>query len=246
MRFLFDKDVKELYQVTSEWKASEPFRSHPHTGIDLGLESGTDIYSPIEGTIKIADYGDQSTGKTVFVETENGETVIFGHLSDIDVKNGDIVNIGDLLGQSGSSGHSTGDHLHIGLKDSQGNFINPEDVENRFQEVAYNMKELREETGGMDGFFGTIAEIKNYFWRMKQEGFWEATFDRSFPELILDGIAKTFEFIFTFNDLFTVYPAIIFMFATFLIGNNKYTKWIVPCWLGYFATTILKYVYFGD
>lgn len=237
---------KEFYRVTSNWLDEEAFRNYPHTGIDLALESGTDIYSPIDGVItRVADFGGENTGKTIYMKTGD-ETVIFGHLSDIDVKEGDIVDVGDIIGQSGNSGHSTGDHLHIGLKDANGNFINPEDVENRFQHVASEMSKIKEESGGgMGGFLETVTDMRKYFQEVKLEGFWEATFDMSFPELMIAGFRNTVEFIFTHNDLFLIYPAIFFMLATFVIGKNKLTKWIIPCWMGYFVTTVLRYIYFG-
>ncbi len=102
----------------------EPFRLSPHNGIDLKMNTGEPIKSIKDGTISLADYGNQNAGKTIFVKWEDGKEAIYGHLSEFAVKDGQHVKAGDLIGYAGNTGHSTGSHLHFALKDN-GNFINP-------------------------------------------------------------------------------------------------------------------------
>lgn len=111
-----------------------------HTGLDVGLKRGTQLYSPLAGVIKIAgtggyftdeDYGDDGTsGKRgeIMIELANGDQVILGHTSQINVREGQQVSAGQLVGLSGSA---AGDHLHLEVRQKQrdGSFrlVNPHD-----------------------------------------------------------------------------------------------------------------------
>jgi murein DD-endopeptidase len=107
-------DPKRLHPVTKEIK--------PHNGIDIGMPAGTKLWSPIEckATVynqttkdgKLTGYGHYIvlTGKT----SSNTEVLfLFGHLLAADIENGSHVMAGTIIGRSGNSGTSTGDHLHF-------------------------------------------------------------------------------------------------------------------------------------
>ncbi|QDP42962.1 metallo-endopeptidase [Bacillus phage vB_BmeM-Goe8] len=117
----------EFYRVTTHFNAVDSLHKNGHTGIDMAMESGTKLLSPADGVVeRIVDYGSQNIGKGVIVKTENGDHLIFGHLSDnSQVHVGQTVHSGDLIGLSGDSGRSTGPHLHFGVKDTQNNFTDP-------------------------------------------------------------------------------------------------------------------------
>lgn len=84
---------------------------NPHSGLDFAASSGTPIKSPAGGRIiLVGDYF--FNGKTVFVDHGQGFISMFCHLSAIDVNVGDDVQRGDILGKVGSTGRSTGPHLH--------------------------------------------------------------------------------------------------------------------------------------
>jgi hypothetical protein len=105
------------FKLTSPFGALEEIRNgKPHTGIDLKMESGTELRSIADGVIeRVVDYGSQNIGKGVVIKLEDGTRLIYGHMSDISVKVGEIVSTGKLIGLSGNSGHSTGPHLHFGV-----------------------------------------------------------------------------------------------------------------------------------
>jgi Peptidase family M23 len=126
------------FKVTSPYGALEEFREHAHNGIDLAMPIGTDILSPINGVVdKIVDYGGENLGKGIILQTEDGRNVILGHLSDVKVKVGEHINIGQHIAESGNTGFSTGPHLHLGLKDSAGQFINPKPVADIINEASW-------------------------------------------------------------------------------------------------------------
>lgn len=101
---------------------------HPngHTGIDYAVPLHTPLHAPYDGIVTaVRDYGNHSLGKAVFVQKEDGTLYVLGHLSDIKVKIGQKIQHGDLLGLSGSTGRSTGPHLHYGEFGTNGMPIDP-------------------------------------------------------------------------------------------------------------------------
>lgn len=82
-----------------------------HEGQDYGVPGGTPIYAP-GGGIVVLSQELKVRGNVVFIDHGRGVFSAFYHMSELDVKNGDRVNAGDLLGKVGTTGFSTGDHLH--------------------------------------------------------------------------------------------------------------------------------------
>lgn len=112
------------FRLSSEFGALEEVRNGPHTGIDLSMPEGTQLRSIFDGVVeKIYDGG--KIGKGVQIKTEDGQHAIYGHMSDVDVHVGDKIHTGDAIGLSGNTGHSTGPHLHFGLRDDHGNILDP-------------------------------------------------------------------------------------------------------------------------
>lgn len=116
-----------FFRVTAEYGARDDWHHVPHSGIDLAMNLGTKIYSPTDGVVeRVCDYGSQNIGKGIIVRTDDGEHLVLGHLSDNShVYVGEHVHTGDFLGLSGSTGRSSGPHLHVGLRDSSGHFTDP-------------------------------------------------------------------------------------------------------------------------
>jgi murein DD-endopeptidase MepM/ murein hydrolase activator NlpD len=92
---------------------SDPFLGRPamHTGLDFRGSSGDPVRATAYG--KVINAGWQGGyGKMVEIDHGNTLTTRYGHLSEINVKVGDIVRIGQVIGAVGSTGRSTGPHLH--------------------------------------------------------------------------------------------------------------------------------------
>lgn len=108
-------------------------RTHPitgeagsdHNGIDIAASSGTEVVSPAKGIVKNTYYNNLG-GHQVIIEHENNYVSGFAHLQPTSVKIGQKLKRGDSFAKVGSSGSSTGPHLHFTLKDPSGNFIDPE------------------------------------------------------------------------------------------------------------------------
>ena len=148
------------FVITSPFGARESFRTKPHTGIDIRMEDGTPLAAIKDGVIKLADYGDKNAGKTVFLEMEDGKTAIYGHLSEFAVKDGQKVSEGQIIGYSGNTGFSTGEHLHFAIKDGA-TFIEPAPYLEMVDQVQQtSIIEWFLQRGAVDQYGGfTFAEL---------------------------------------------------------------------------------------
>ncbi len=98
-----------------------------HKGVDIAAPQGTAVYSAAEG--EILRIGRQPEGYGNFIEMRhpNGMTTMYAHLSRIDVASGDRVLAGERIGLVGSTGYSTGPHLHFEVRRG-GTQVNPSRV----------------------------------------------------------------------------------------------------------------------
>lgn len=86
-----------------------------HLGVDFGMEEGKDIYAAKEGTVLCTGYHG-SYGNLVKLDHGNGVQTYYAHCSKILVKEGQEVQAGDVIAQVGSTGNSTGPHLHFEVR----------------------------------------------------------------------------------------------------------------------------------
>lgn len=86
-----------------------------HTGIDLAVPAGTPIRAALPGTVRVAKY-DSSYGYYVTIGHEGGLITLYGHNSRLLVSPGQTVRAGDVISLSGSTGRSTGPHLHFEVR----------------------------------------------------------------------------------------------------------------------------------
>jgi murein DD-endopeptidase MepM/ murein hydrolase activator NlpD len=115
--------VPSIWPVEGESTDSFGFRGNPfggggaefHPGQDIAAPRGTPVYAPAEGTVVEAGWKN-GYGQTVVVDHGNGLTTRYGHLSKIEVMVGQELKRGDELGQVGSTGRSTGPHLHYEVR----------------------------------------------------------------------------------------------------------------------------------
>lgn len=83
----------------------------PHFGVDVAAPTGTPFHSPAAGVVTLADDDMYYEGGLIFLDHGHGLTSAFLHLSGVDVKPGDVIAKGDLLGRVGAGGRANGPHL---------------------------------------------------------------------------------------------------------------------------------------
>lgn len=86
-----------------------------HEGIDIGADTGTPIRAAAGGTVILADWFG-GYGNTVLVDHGGGYVTLYAHQSSLSVSEGDTVSAGQTVGLVGSTGHSTGPHLHFEVR----------------------------------------------------------------------------------------------------------------------------------
>ncbi len=97
---------------------------NPHLGLDFAAPSGTDITAPAGAIVVLAEPDMYFEGGLLILDHGDGVMSVMLHLSRLDVKVGDTVSKGDLIGAIGMTGRATGPHLHWGVK-VRGTYINP-------------------------------------------------------------------------------------------------------------------------
>ncbi|MBC8504474.1 MAG: peptidoglycan DD-metalloendopeptidase family protein [Anaerolineales bacterium] len=95
-----------------------------HLAIDIGVVLGDSVMAADAGVIMFAGWSSGGYGYTVAIDHGNGYQTLYGHLSGVSVACGQSVRQGQLIGLGGSSGNSTGPHLHFEVR-LNGGFVNP-------------------------------------------------------------------------------------------------------------------------
>ena len=95
-----------------------------HTGIDLAVPTGTPIRAALPGTVTVSSYDRGGYGYYVMIDHGNGLTTLYGHCSQLMVSVGRAVEAGTVVAMSGSTGRSTGPHLHFEVR-VNGDWVNP-------------------------------------------------------------------------------------------------------------------------
>ena len=121
-----DKPVKTGAFTSGYGVRSDPFqrRAAMHAGLDLSGAMGTPIYATADGTITDAGYNNGGYGNLIKIDHGRGIETRYGHLSAMIVRAGQRVRRGDVIGRMGSTGRSTGSHLHYEVR-IDGRAVNP-------------------------------------------------------------------------------------------------------------------------
>lgn len=117
----------------SSYTLTSPFgmRKHPilgyermHEGVDMAAPTGTPVYAAKSGKVTVTDYQKGGAGNYVSINHGDGFSSIYMHLNSYIVSKGQYVTTGQVIGYVGSTGLSTGPHLHFGIS-YKGTYVNP-------------------------------------------------------------------------------------------------------------------------
>lgn len=117
-----------------------------HVGIDIGHENGSEIYAAADGEVFFVSDDENEYGACLSIDHGEQFSSFYAHCSEICVEQGDKVKAGDLIAKTGSSGNSTGPHLHFELRKGKTQ-LDPEDFlpvpafyESDFEELSFAEK----------------------------------------------------------------------------------------------------------
>lgn len=110
--------------ITSRFGERSSIRSSAHTGLDIATKTGTPIKAVAEGIVTFAGTSG-SYGKVIKISHGNGVETWYAHCSKLYVKKGEQVSAGDIIAAVGSTGNSTGPHLHLEIR-INGTAVNPQ------------------------------------------------------------------------------------------------------------------------
>lgn len=98
--------------VAGEFKLNQSYWTF-HPGLDIHGKKGDPIFSIMSGHVQAIQTSRFGYGNAILIDHGSGLTSLYGHLSKIEVKEGDEVTLKTEIGLMGSTGHSTGPHLHL-------------------------------------------------------------------------------------------------------------------------------------
>ncbi len=133
---------KEVYRLSSSFGyRRDPFTGYRklHTGMDFALKVGNSVYATGDGKVEKVEYLYFGYGKNVTINHGFGYKTRYAHMDRIDVREGDIVKRGDVIGLSGNSGRSSGPHLHYEVK-YRNTYVNPYN----YMDLAFELEGFNE------------------------------------------------------------------------------------------------------
>lgn len=102
--------------ITSRFGSNDSVRSHAHSGLDIAAPYGTPIKAAASGTVTFSGNAGDGFGNYVIVSHGNGVTTVYAHCSSLLVSSGQTVSQGQVIARVGSTGNSTGNHLHLEVR----------------------------------------------------------------------------------------------------------------------------------
>lgn len=111
--------------ITSRYGSNDSVRSHSHSGIDIAAPYGTTIKAAASGTVTYSGNAGDGYGNYVIISHGNGVTTVYAHCSQLLVSAGQSVKQGEVIAKVGSTGNSTGNHLHLEVR-KNGVTLNPQ------------------------------------------------------------------------------------------------------------------------
>lgn len=109
-----DSHVNKI--ISSRFGEVSSVRSSAHKGLDIACKTGTDIKAIADGTVIFSGYDNNGLGYAIKIDHGNGVQTVYGHCSQLYVSVGQTIIAGEVIAAVGSTGNSTGPHLHLEIR----------------------------------------------------------------------------------------------------------------------------------
>jgi murein DD-endopeptidase MepM/ murein hydrolase activator NlpD len=166
-------ELKEIYKPVEDTRVTSPmgYRVHPvtkkhcfHNGTDFSADLDDPVYNLLDGVVvQSGSRGPMGLAVEIFHPSANVRTII-GHLNAYAVKPGQWIERGRVVGYAGSTGRSTGVHVHYSVRDAKGEWIDPLTFIEKVP--AYSEIAQKQSSGGkpvISGKFGKYGAVKVSF-----------------------------------------------------------------------------------
>lgn len=114
--FSYPVDSVDISSVFGSGRILNGVKKSPHNGVDFSADEGTPVKAAGDGMVLVARQNFYYNGTFIMIDHGHGLTTNYLHLSKLNVKRGDRVSRGDVIGEVGSTGRATGPHLHWGAQ----------------------------------------------------------------------------------------------------------------------------------
>lgn len=212
------------FRVTTPFKAVDKLHPYGHKGLDLAMPEGTTLHAINGGKVVFSGWDDK-LGNYVKIHGYDGTDLIYGHLKECKVHTGDFILEGQQIGLSGTTGRSTGPHLHLQAS-HDGQLIDP---------TEYAMKLGGFNHDNNEGFLDSVRNFSDFIKDTHNEGIWYAFTGEHFTESLIQFGKDMLNMIVQCSDLLVVVALVL---SIGVIGGSKFCKkWL---WYTSFGFLILK------
>ena len=106
--------INDVFTVTSPWWADRG--GEIHRGLDISTGAKDPVYSMLDGTVVQMWHNDSSMGNALVIKSDSGTATLYMHLDSFNVSLNSVVKVGQQVGIEGTTGESTGVHLHVEMQ----------------------------------------------------------------------------------------------------------------------------------
>lgn len=120
-----------------------------HSGVDYAIANGTPVSVIQPGKVSYAGWDDGGYGNMILISHPGGTSTLYGHMSKINVKSGQMVEPGTVIGNVGSTGRSTGPHVHFEVRQGSKRLAIPTSEGDKYFRFGGNVKVVSQKPAGM-------------------------------------------------------------------------------------------------
>lgn len=164
------------FRVTTPFKAVDRLHPNGHKGLDLAMPEGTTLHAINGGKVVFSGWDDK-LGNYVKIHGYDNTDIIYGHLKETSVDTGDFILQGQEIGLSGTTGRSTGPHLHLQVSEN-GQLLDP-------TEYAAKLGGVSDVHNSSPGVLDMFRNVSDFIQNTHDKGLWYGLTGHKFKESLI-------------------------------------------------------------